>query len=153
MKYQEIKKHIGQTRLLMLIVVLPVFAAVAFGPAVLTWLLHEKKHFLIAVLWMLFMGSVWIWQFIKTFTAGSKLKKIMETVGAETDEEMDALLEQAAAGLEELSAPGDGDALTLAGMIRHAGIALRIGHVEFLRGLSRAENDTAGGQPRRKGCK
>ena len=68
MKYQEIKKHNSQARRVMMIVVLPVLAAVAFGPAVLTWLLHEKKHFLIAVLWMLFMGSVWIWQFIKTVT-------------------------------------------------------------------------------------
>ena len=42
------------------------------------------------------MGSVWIWLFIKTVTIGSRLKRIMKTVGAETDEEMDALLEQAA---------------------------------------------------------
>ena len=56
---------------------------------------------------------------------------------------IEALLEQAAAGLEALSAPGDGDALSLAGMIRYRSIALRVGHVEFLRGLSRAESDAA----------
>lgn len=95
MKYQAIRKKIKSSQIVMLTLILPGSALLVFGPSVLALVFHDIRNFCFFLLWLLPAGAFWCWRFVQCCCTGKKLKQIMQTVGAETDADMERLLEQA----------------------------------------------------------